>query len=101
MTMTYVANYLTYGERDMTGWPKFADEGAREWLVERVRTTLLQWQRPMFLDEIVRSVFVLTPRSERPECLRDCAILDAQFAVVHRALLSLNAEHVWRLPATL
>lgn len=87
MDMTYVPSWLTMGDRDATGWPKFVTGDERAWLVEKVKEIVTARGVPT-ITEIVYWIFTL-PDSPR------WALIDAQFAATHRALLEAGFTQVW------
>lgn len=88
MDTTYVPSYLINCERDAEGWPKFVEPKQREWLTEQV-TKLTSTPDFVTINEVVYWIF---RQSDAPKC----AVLDAQYAAVHRALLAAGCEQGWR-----
>lgn len=94
----YAEAYLTNRiERQPDGWPVFVDQAGKEWLTARVKSVLSN-NGPLIISTVVYWVWRVYAGEPKPECLQHVALIDAQYAAVHRALIAAGAEQVWVLP---
>ena len=90
----YAERYLSYGERDKTGWPVGFDEDSKEWCRDKVRRFIMR-AGPAGIGRINGWLFDRHVHQDMPEIMQKAALYDWQYSVTHRALLDV-AEPVWR-----
>jgi hypothetical protein len=90
----YVPRYLEFGPRQADGWPTFVTNVGKEYCVEQVKQYFeaLGYRPTATLNNIREAIF---GSPYRPTELRGIALLDAQYAVAHRAALAADLTQVW------
>jgi hypothetical protein len=91
----YTPKYLTFLDNSGTadGWPAFVTEDGK-FLATNIALFLLRRDRPTHIDEVADRIFKYHPEA-LPDCFRGVALLDARYAVAHRALLAAAGKQVW------
>lgn len=79
------------------GYPEFVTEEAKKYLEAKVREVLAKDPDGFPLWILVEEVFDMDEAHKRPECIKRVGTYDAQYALVYRALLAVDAMNKWSL----